>query len=345
VSIARKVKDALKGLLLGKVRPPQKFFLGQDGTQKEITVWLHGMSAPRDVTSHHSLACARPLTICVAFENGTVLGEQDLKNLSLRFCEREGDRRLLGKIGLKYNRISLTTTGPALYFFEVSSARSYCLPTLHLWMSYLQLSYRKWRNPPVANIIKLSFLEMRAMDVLFICPRPIGVASAEENSRGNMFPLNVMGQLDDGYFGFGLKDARSPSHLIERTRHIVLSTIPMQHGDLGYKLGPNHSKKNGIEWSDLPFTTKLSPEFHTPVPAFALRIREMEVEMMRKLGSHLFFVGRIVRDERLAEGLEWCVIHGHYQTWRLKSRPGEIESSIAEDARVKRGMTPDNVLI
>ena len=60
---------------------------------------------------------------------------------------------------------------------------------------------------------------------------------------GNVFPMNVMGQLDDGYFGFGLKDARSPSTLVNRTRRIALSTIPMQQGDLGYKLGPNHAKK------------------------------------------------------------------------------------------------------
>ena len=183
------------------------------------------------------------------------------------------------------------------------------------------------------------------MEVLFICPRPIGVASVQENSRGNMFPMNVMGPLEEGYLGFGLKDARSPFHLVDRTRRIALSTIPMQHGDLGFKLGPNHSKKNGIDWNDLPFATKASPKFGIPIPAFAFRVREMEVELARPLGSHVFFVGRVVGDERFSEGVEWGVIHGHYQALRLKSRPGEIESSIAEDARVKRGMVTNNGLI
>ena len=345
MSIVKKAKDILKDLLLGKVRPAQRFFLGQDGAQKEVTVWLHGMGAPRDVTNHHSLACALPLTICVAFEKDTALGEHNLKGLSLRFCERDGARRLLGRIGLKYTNVSIPTSGPALYFFQVASARSYCLPLLHLWMFYLQLRYRNWRNPLPPGTITLSFRDTRAMDILFICPRLICLGSAEENSGGNMFPLNVMGQLDEGYFGFGLKDARSPAHLVERTRRIALSTIPMQHGDLGFKLGPNHSRKNGIEWSDLPFSTKLSPKFGTPVPEFALRVREMEVEISRKLGSHIFFVARIVADERFAEGEEWCVVHGHYQTWRLKSRASEIEISIAEDARVKRGMITGDGLI
>ena len=74
MSIAKKAKEFLKDLLLGTIRPAQKFFLGQQGPQQEITVWLHGMAAPLDVTNHHSLACASPLTICVAFEKGTVLG-------------------------------------------------------------------------------------------------------------------------------------------------------------------------------------------------------------------------------------------------------------------------------
>ena len=345
MSIVKQGKELLKDLLLGSVRPAQKFFLGQQGPQKEISVWLHGMDAPVDVTNHHSLACASPLTICVAFEKGTVLGEPKLRGLSLRFCERDGNRRLLGRIGLRYNGISIPTSGPALYFFQVSSARSYCLPFLHLCMFYLQRSYKNWRNPLPRNTINPPFLEMRAMEVLFICPRPICLASAVESSGGNMFPMNVMGQLDDGYFGFGLKDARSPSNLVDRTRRIALSTIPMQQGDLGYRLGPNHSKKNGIDWSDLPFATKQSPNFRIPVPAFAFRVREMKVENARKLGSHIFFVGRVVRDERFSDGMEWCVIHGNYQAWRLKSRPSEIESSIAEDARVKRGMATANGLI
>jgi flavin reductase (DIM6/NTAB) family NADH-FMN oxidoreductase RutF len=342
--IAKKCKELLKSLLLGPIRPAQKFFLGQPGPQKEITVWLHGMDVPLDVTNHHSMACAQPFTICVAFEKGTVLTERSLRRLSLHFCERDGNRRLLGKIGLKYNGISMTTAGPALYFFQVASVRSYCVPWIHLWVFYLQLSYKSWRNP-VKNTVILSFWELRAMEVLFICPRPIGVASAEESSCGNMFPMNVMGQLDDGYLGFGLKDARNPSQLVGRTGRLVLSTIPMQQGDLGYKLGPNHSQRNGIDWKDLPFATRRSPQFGIPIPEFALRVREMEVEGTRKLGSHIFFVGRIVSDKRFSEGVEWCVIDGHYQVWRLKSRPRELQSSFAEDARVKRGMAADNVLV
>ena len=188
------------------------------------------------------------------------------------------------------------------------------------------------------------FQEMRAMEVFFICPRAICLASVDESSGKNMFPMNVMGQLGDAYVGFGLKDSRSPSRLVDGAKRLALSTIPMQQGNLGFALGSNHSKKNGIDWTDLPFPTRHSPKFGIPIPAFAFRVREMEVEGARKLGSHIFFIGRIVNDERFSSGIEWCVVHGHYQAWRLKGRPGEIESSLAEDARVKRGMATRNAL-
>jgi flavin reductase (DIM6/NTAB) family NADH-FMN oxidoreductase RutF len=342
MSIAKRAKEFLKDLLLGKIRPPRKFFLAQERPQNEVAVWLCGFGAPLDVTNRHSMACARPLTICVAFDSETVIETHHLEGLSLRFCEKHGRRRLLGRIGLRYTGISTPTSGLSLHFFGVASARSYCLPLLHLAMSYLLFAYRNWRHPLPPNTITLSFKESRALDVIFICPRPIGLASAQVDSRGNMFPLNVMGQLGKGYVGFALQDAKSPAHLVDHAGRIALSIIPMRHGDLAYKIGRNHSKKNGIEWSDLPFPTKSSPHFGIPIPGFALRVLEMEVELQNKLGTHTFFVGRVVADNHFSDAPELCAIHGHYQAWRLKSRCTEIQSSFSEDARVKRGLSPQS---
>lgn len=345
MSIGKQAKGVLKDLLLGKIRPPLKFFLGQDGPQQEVSVWLHGMGIPIDVTNHHALACAVPLIICVAFKNGTLLAERNLRGLSLRFCEKDGDRQLLGRIGLQYSGISILTNGPVLYFFRVSNARSYCLPIFHLWMSYFLLAYKNWRTPLAPNTMAISFLGMRAMDILFSCPRPIALGSVEQGNFGNMFPMNVMGDLDAGYFGFGLQNAKSPSHLVAEAKRIALSTVPMQYGDLAYRLGRNHSIEKGIEWCELPFATKPSSKFGIPVPEFSIRVREIEVEAMQKFGSHNFFIGRVVKDERSTQNTEWCVVQGHYQTWRLKTRPNEVESSMAEDSRIKSGTHSSNVLI
>ena len=342
MSVAKRIREVVKIAALGRVRPPQRFFLGLDGAQKEITVWLDGAGAPRDVTLHHSLACADPLTICVAFKKGEGLKEDERKHLTLKFREQKGGEKLLGKIGLRYVK-TISTSGPALFFFEVTSARNYCLPALHLWSFYMLHAYRRWRRPLPPNLIQLPFLAMRAMDILFICPRPIGLGSSAEGERGNMFPVNVMGPLDDGYFGFALKHAKFPAHLVNRTRRLALTTVPMQQGDLAYGLGRNHSR-DGIEWSDLPFSIKPSREFRIPVPTFALGVRELEVEVNHLFGTHIFFAGRIVCDDRFNEAVELCVVHGHYQCYRLKVRGEDLAPSLAEDARIKRGAKADHSL-
>src|ERR1700722_13179832 len=92
MSVAKRIREAVKIVALGRVRPPQRFFLGQDGAQKEVTVWLDGAGAPRDVTLHHSLACADPLTICVAFKKKEGLKEEHRKHLTLKFRERRGSK-------------------------------------------------------------------------------------------------------------------------------------------------------------------------------------------------------------------------------------------------------------
>jgi hypothetical protein len=42
----------------------------------------------------------------------------------------------------------------------------------------------------------------------------------------------------------------------------------------------------------------------------------MEIETVRRLGSHMLFVARVVRDERRSDGPQFFMIHGLYQCWR-----------------------------
>ena len=165
----------------------------------------------------------------------------------------------------------------------------------------------------------MSFLDQRAMFVSFIRPHPISLVSIEDEVGGNIFPMNLMGELGNNRFAFGLRDQRMASHLVERTCRIALSSVSLERADVVYKLAVNHSRQS-IEWDQLPFVTRPSSAFHIPVPAFALRVREMEIESIRKIGSHTFFVARIIREEIVAEDEELHTVHGFYQAWRLKEK-------------------------
>ena len=66
----------------------------------------------------------------------------------------------------------------------------------------------------------------------------------------------------------------------------------------------------------------------------------MEIESVRAIGSHEFFIARIIREDNFCDGLQFCSIHGFYQSWRLaklKEENEELKVSLAEDAFNKRG--------
>jgi flavin reductase (DIM6/NTAB) family NADH-FMN oxidoreductase RutF len=337
MSIVSEVRTVIKKIAFGNTSFPQEFTLGLREPQAEVTVWLHGAGEPRDVTHRHSMVCASPLTICIGFDEGQGTNEKDLANLTLKFCERDGRKRVLGEIGLKAQVIA-AEAGSKFVLFEARSSRNFCLPKARLCAHYLLHAYRQWRSDNTKGI-KMTFLERRAGMVIFICPRPIMLVSVGSREDGNIFPMNILGNLGNGYLGFALRGARLAAGLVERAGRIALSSLPLAQGTLAYQLANNHTRKS-IDWSQLPFATKMSTTLNIPVPEFAQRVREVEIKSVRAIGSHQFFIARIVGEEKFSDGLEFCSIHGFYQAWRLrklKRGDDELKISLAGDAFNKRG--------
>jgi flavin reductase (DIM6/NTAB) family NADH-FMN oxidoreductase RutF len=335
MSIAKRGRKALQKILFGDTFIPQEFFLGLSDPQTEISVWLHGMDTPVDVTLRHSMACAAPFTICIAFEEESPPREEDLSRLSLVFCAQKGRKQVLGEIALKFTTM-ISIAEMKLILFEARSAKNWCLSNTRLWTHYLYHAYSEWRRVNTSEM-EMSFLEKRAAMVMFIRPHPISLVSLVGEAGGNIFPMNIMGDLGNGYFAFALKDSRRAAHLVEGTGRIAVSNVPLSQAHLAYQLAVNHTK-DFINWDQLPFTTMASTAFRIPVPVFARRIRELEVEKVHPIGSHTFFVARIVRDEVLSESPGLCVIHGFYQAWRLRGNSAALNASLAEDIFGKRGL-------
>jgi flavin reductase (DIM6/NTAB) family NADH-FMN oxidoreductase RutF len=338
MSIVRQCRRVIQRIVFGDTLLPQAFTIGLVEPQAEITVWLHGMGTPIDVTRRHSMACADPFTVCIAFGEGRRPSEKELGRLSMKFCERDGQKRVLGEISLKSATV-IPALGTELILFEAQNSKNYCLPKIHIVAHYLRHRYLLWRKVDIAGI-KMSFLERRAVMVMFIRPHPVVLLSLCGEAGGNIFPMNIMGDLGDGYFAFALKDSRLAAHLVERAGRVALSNVPLSQTSLAYQLGANH-RKQAVDWDKLPFATKMSATFHIPVPVFAQRVREMEIETARNIGSHTFFVARVIHDESFAGSVGLCIVHGFYQAWRLKGRRAELEASLAEDLLNKRGMPHD----
>jgi flavin reductase (DIM6/NTAB) family NADH-FMN oxidoreductase RutF len=328
-------KAAIKKVVFGESPLAQEYFIGLSEPQAEITLWLHGLSSPVDVTCRYSMACAAPFIICVSFEEGHAPDKKLLGDLTLKFCERARENRVLGEICLRFKTL-FSAVGTQLFLFEARSSTNYCLPKIRLGAHYLFHAYSN-RKVSGTSGMNMTFLERRAMMVNFIRPHPVVLTSVLDEEGGNLFPMNIMGELGNGRFAFSLRESRRAAHLVERAGRVALSNLPMQQAPLAYQLAANHTK-DFIDWNELPFATKTSSVFHIPIPLFAQRVRELEVKKVHKIGSHIFFVAQIVSDETFSTDPALCVVHGFYQAWRLKGRGAELQAAAAESAFNKGGI-------
>ncbi len=309
-----KILRAIKRIALGNWNLPAQCTVGLSDPQPEVSVWLHGTGAPRDVTHNHVLACAVPFRIGVCLDGGLKLNGNS--HLTLQFRERNGQRRLLGEIGIR--PVDAIPAGSRqLQLFEVRNCKNYCLPKPRLWAHYLFQEYLRLRGRTDPEV-SVSRRGEHAMIVFFICPRPVVLVSVIHGEAGNLFPMNLMGPLGNGYFAFSLNSSRQAAPLVARAGKVALSNFSNEQFPVARQLGKNH-RREFVEWKELPFETKKSVGLGFPVPYFAMRTRELEIETVRNLGSHTLFVARTVGDELWAQGPQCFMIHGIYKAWRERN--------------------------
>jgi flavin reductase (DIM6/NTAB) family NADH-FMN oxidoreductase RutF len=329
MSLKKNLRQLMKKAVFGGERLPNRFFLAQTEPQQEVVVWLLGAGEPINVTKRHCQASALPFTICIEFARGQAPGESVRSRLKLRLSENGGAQRVLSEIDLDYQETLACGESEFLLFHSERSV-NHCLPRRRLWSHHLWNSYvtRKAK-------IRVPAGQARAMAALFCCPRPVSLFSvSDQEGNGNIYPLNVMGDLNQNYFGFCLKHNYLPEKFVQQTRRVVLSSVPMKQAPIAYLLGPNHNRPT-IDWNQLPFTTRPSRILKIPVPVFACRVRELQVERVQRLGYHTFFLARVLSDERLAQVPELCVAHGFYEDWRVKHLGVDKLQADAEDLYVR----------
>src|ERR1700728_1278653 len=113
MSLLKHAGKIVRRMVLGHTDLPQQCAVAMPDPQDEISVWLYGAGPPRHVTDAHGPGCASPFTIGIGLEDDP--GES--ARLSLRFCERHGERRMLGEIGLRAAGI-VRTNGQTLRLFQ-----------------------------------------------------------------------------------------------------------------------------------------------------------------------------------------------------------------------------------
>jgi flavin reductase (DIM6/NTAB) family NADH-FMN oxidoreductase RutF len=290
MDIVNRAGRTLKWFVFGSANLRQQCAIGLRDPQTEVSVWLCGLGAPRDVTYNHVMAAARPLTLGIGFESQRDAAIIRRSRPSLQFRERRGEQRVLGEISLQPTE-AIPVRGEYLHLFETRSYRNYCLPGFRLWALYLFYEYRRWRagRRTDASGFRMVVRELHTVFVFYICPRPVVLVSVTDGNFANIFPMDLIGPIGTRHFSLALHRTSTAVPLIENSRRVALSNVPVEQTAVAYELGKNH-KKPSVDWADVPFATTLSATFRLPVPRFSLRVREMRIEAVRDLGSHKLFL-------------------------------------------------------
>jgi len=312
MSLRSKAHRIIRSLLLGQ---RTVFDLPMHSPQTEIAVWLYGVGEPRDVTECHSVACPIPFMFCVASEVDSA-AQAFGQEASLRFVERAGAGRVLGVIEMCHERV-LFTHGPQLHLYRATDCRNFCISPLRRWTRAVYLAGKRWGERRSARL-QPSSLDDRCNEVAFICPRPVVLVSLSHGDEGNIFPMNLMGPASGEYFVFALNSNNQAPRMIERGL-LAISTVPFEQAEQVRLLGGHH-RLTSIRWSEIPFATNRSATLGIPVPEFALTVRELQVEQSTPLGSHTFFVARIVDRQVHLDRPEFHRIHGLYAACRRKTQ-------------------------
>jgi flavin reductase (DIM6/NTAB) family NADH-FMN oxidoreductase RutF len=218
--------------------------------------------------------------------------------------------RVLGTVSLTARKW-LPVGGHRYWLFETVGHTNYCVPRPRLWFHY-GMHIRAMRNNRTPYNFKLAPRELLRLFVFYICPRPVVLVTVACGDALNVFPMDLVGPTDSGFFSLALRSTSPAVELMRASRRLALASPPFEYKDQVYALGKHHRVQT-IDPATLPFETDLSPTFGLPIMAAALRVREVEIHQVHVVGSHTVFLTSVVSDESRSQRLQLFHTCGFYQ--------------------------------
>ena len=290
------------------VRPlPQWSPIAVASPQSVVAATFHANGQSTDATTDHTVASLNPLTIATDLDGG--------QRATLEYRDR-ATGTLLGILRLTRTD-PIAPAGASVAFYHVVAGEHRCLGwPRRPWNAWLQNhAVRKTRSS------HHSLMEPDAVQQLmiaYLCPRPVVLVSVAAEGHSNIFPMDLIGPLGRrGLFSLALRSTNVSVPVMREARRVALSGMPATMKDVVYKLAEHH-KQPLQTWDALPFPSRPSGMYRIPIVAAALRIQELAIEDSQEIGSHVFFLCRIVSDENPAKGDQLHHTAGFHQAWRRR---------------------------
>jgi len=282
-----------------QLRPlPQWSAIASRDPQNTIAVaWKSGHQRV-DVTHRNVVAALRPLTIAIGSNPAAEENAPASAASGLELVDRVTGA-ILGSLELGTAR-PVEAPGVVLNLFEVTGGEDRCLGWVRRTIDTRLRQLRGRRTSDPYNFT-LTPDALRQLLVFYICPRPVVLVSVDDGQHSNIFPMDLIGPMGPHLFTLALRTTSQSVATMSSARRMAISSLPASHRETAYRLGAHHGQTK-VDWSALPFGVVRSTTFGLPVPHIAPRIRELEAVHVETIGSHTFFVTRVVSDTGPTDG-------------------------------------------
>src|SRR5262249_55619622 len=149
----------------------------------------------------------------------------------------------------------------------------------------------------------------------------------------NLFPMDLVAPLGSGDFVLALRSTSPAIDVIEASRRIAMSGAPAAHLGAIYELGAQH-RKTTIDLDNLRFSVRRSRLFGLPVLEGSGLVRDLSVQQLHRIGSHVLFVCREEDEHGHAEA-QLARVSGRYaeRLTRMNQPYQALTDTLAESRR------------
>lgn len=291
---------------------PQWVAIATREPQEAVEIAMVTAGRQVNVTRTSVVASLRPFTLAIGLDervSATIDGGHEPE---LRFTD-SASRRTVAVLKLRHVRTEIAA-GATIGFFEVRHGTHYCLRRPHAYWNRWRQNHAMRKNRDPGNF-SMPPESVQNMMMFYICPRPVVLVSVEDSNHSNVFPMDLIGPISSDHFTLALRSTSQSVATMQSVRRVALSDIAATDRAIAYRLGAHH-KNVKVDWSALPFGIKRSDNYSLPYPDSALRVREIDILNAETIGSHTFFVTKIVSDRKIAESAGLFHTSGIYQHYR-----------------------------
>ena len=200
--------------------------------------------------------------------------------------------------------------------------------TLHLYQGtrgnqYFLSRSQRWRHnfrqrlKPRKNNVYLDPALYDQVKAAYAIPRKISVASVWDGEKGNVFPTDLNGPIQPGFYAISLREAGKAHKQVLTTKRILLAEMDIAQAVQVYGLGKNHVK-DLRPLDELTEATNRIEGF--PVLNGVTKYRVLERITGKTLSIHHIHIFRVMEEKVIDPDAKVLAhIHRDYATWRLRN--------------------------